>query len=123
MRVMLVYPAIDCPAGVNHGLIALSGVLKSGGHDVKMIHVCDDIEPVPPTEDIVRQVVDYAPGLIGFSAMSQQYAWCVETAKALKKALPDVPQIVGGVHVTMVPEDVHNEKFWDYVCPGEAEFP
>jgi len=123
MRVMLVYPAIDCPAGVNHGLIALSGVLKSGGHDVKMIHVCDDIEPVPPTEEVVRQVVDYAPGLIGFSAMSQQYAWCVETAKALKQALPHVPQIVGGVHVTMVPDDVHNEKFWDYVCPGEAEFP
>src|SRR5262245_20411691 len=33
MRVLFIYPSLDCPPGINHGITALSGVLKEHGHE------------------------------------------------------------------------------------------
>ena len=49
MRVLFVYPNIDCPPGINHGIAAMSGVLKSRGHAVGLIHVCDNLWELPTT--------------------------------------------------------------------------
>jgi radical SAM superfamily enzyme YgiQ (UPF0313 family) len=123
MRVLFIYPSLDCPAGVNHGLVALSGVLKAAGHETKLVHVNEKVGAVPTTEDVLREIEAYRPGLVGWSVMSQQYPWSCEVAKAAKARFPQIPQIIGGVHCTMVPEDVTKDAIWDYVCPGEAEYP
>ena len=39
MRVLLIYPNLDCPIGVNHGLTMISGVLKQAGHETELVHV------------------------------------------------------------------------------------
>ena len=77
MRVLFVYPSIDCPPGVNHGLAAMSGVLKDRGHETGLIHVCEKLAPVPTNEEMIAQVREFNPGIIGFSVMSQQYAWSI----------------------------------------------
>ena len=96
MRVLLVYPNIDCPLGVNHGLAAISGVLKAAGHETKLIHVNEKLFDVPDVDQLVARVREYDPGVVGFSVMSQQYRWGVEAAQAIRAAFPELPLVVGG---------------------------
>ncbi len=120
MRVLFVYPSIDCPAGINHGLAAISGVLKAAGHETRLLHVCEKLWPLPSYDDVKDMVSEYEPGLIGFSAMSQQYDWCVSMATQLDQDF-EIPTVVGGVHCTMVPEEVTADGAFDFVCVGEGE--
>lgn len=122
MRVLLIYPSIDCPAGTNHGITSISAVLRTGGHETRLIHVCEKLWPIPSEDEIVARVRGIDPGLIGFSIMSQQYAWCRGIAARLRREFPEVPLVAGGVHCTMVPEDVTADGDFDYVCVGEGEY-
>ncbi|MCB9833174.1 MAG: B12-binding domain-containing radical SAM protein [Planctomycetes bacterium] len=121
MRVLLIYPSIDCPPGINHGLAAISGVLEHAGHRTRLLHVCDALWPIPEQAEINDLVREFRPDLIGFSAMSQQYAWCREVAAGIAAEF-DLPTVVGGVHCTMVPEEVTADADFDFVCVGEGEF-
>lgn len=121
MRVLFIYPSIDCPPGINHGLAAISGVLKSKGHETKLIHVCEKLWPIPEYSEIRDIVADFRPGIIGFSAMSQQYDWCVAVAREIDRDF-GLPTVVGGVHCTMVPDEVVSQGHFDYVCVGEGEY-
>ena len=121
MKVLFVYPSIDCPAGINHGLAAISGVLKSRGHETKLIHVCDQLWPIPDYAEIKAIVEAFGPGIVGFSAMSQQYEWCIDLAAKLDRDF-GIPTVVGGVHCTMVPEEVTADGRFDFVCVGEGEY-
>jgi anaerobic magnesium-protoporphyrin IX monomethyl ester cyclase len=121
MKVLLIYPSIDCPPGINHGLAAISGVLKSRGHDTKLLHVCEKLWPIPEYSEIKELVTSYQPDLIGFSAMSQQYQWCIDVAQEIDRDF-GLPTVVGGVHCTMVPEEVTADGRFDYVCVGEGEW-
>jgi len=121
MRVLFVYPNIDCPPGINHGIAAMSGVLKARDHDVGLIHVCDNLWPLPTTDEVLARIEAFRPDIVGFSAMSQQYAWCRGIGKALRERRPDLPQAIGGVHCTMVPDEVTNDDCWDWVFVGECD--
>ena len=67
-------------------------------------------------------VSDYRPGIIGFSVMSQQYAWSRALARDIRARFPEVPLCIGGVHPTMVPDEVTASRLFDYVCVGEGEY-
>lgn len=121
MRVLFIYPSIDCPPGINHGIASLSGVLKAHGHETDLVHVCEQLWPIPSVEQVKARVREFRPELIAHSVMSQQYAWSVETAEALRAEF-GIPQVVGGVHVTMVPEEVVREAHFEFVCLGEGEY-
>ncbi len=121
MRVLFVYPNIDCPPGINHGLAAMSAVLKQRGHDVGLIHVCDNLWEVPTTAEVVGRIEEFRPDIVGWSAMSQQFAWVCATSKALRAARPDLPQAVGGVHCTMVPDEVTATDLFEWVFVGECD--
>jgi radical SAM superfamily enzyme YgiQ (UPF0313 family) len=121
MRVLFIYPSIDCPAGINDGLASMSGFLKARGHETSLIHVCEHLWEIPTTEQILDRIARYRPGIIGFSAMSQQYDWSRETARAIRERFPGIPLVVGGVHCTMVPDEVERDPEWDYIGIGECD--
>jgi len=121
MRVLFVYPSIDSPLGFNHGLAAMSGILKAQGHDTRLIHVCEELEPIPTPDEMVARVREIDPGVIGFSCMSQQYPWARDITRHLKENGIDVPIVVGGVHCTMVPDEVVMHPEWDGVFVGECD--
>ena len=121
MKVLFIYPNIDCPPGINHGLAAMSGVLKQRGHDVGLIHVCDNLWELPTTEEVLDRIEAFQPGIVGFSVMSQQYDWCRAVSRALRERRPDLPQAIGGVHCTMVPDDVTSDAEFDWVFVGECD--
>ncbi|MHC4548655.1 MAG: B12-binding domain-containing radical SAM protein [Planctomycetota bacterium] len=121
MRVLFIYPNIDCPPGINHGLAAMSGVLKARGHAVGLIHVCDNLWELPTTEEVLDRIDAFRPDVVGFSAMSQQYAWCCGISRALRVRRPGLPQAIGGVHCTMVPDEVEADELWNWVFVGECD--
>ncbi|MBI5625544.1 MAG: radical SAM protein [Elusimicrobia bacterium] len=60
------------------------------------------------------------PDVIAASAMSDMYRHTVEFLKLAKERHP-VPAIVGGVHATILPEEVIAEGCVDALCVGEGE--
>ncbi|GIT23867.1 MAG: hypothetical protein CM1200mP40_35490 [Gammaproteobacteria bacterium] len=52
--------------------------------------------------------------------MSQQMEWVEEKSKDIREVIPELVQVIGGVHCTMVPDEVHKSKMFDYVCVGKV---
>src|SRR2546422_1800932 len=121
MKVLFIYPSIDCPAGVSHGIAALSAVLKSRGHETRLVQINENLWPIPSNQEILEIVGDYQPGLIGLSVMSQQYEWTCALARDLRARFLQLPLVIGGVHPTMVPDEVAESGLFDFVCVGEGE--
>ncbi len=126
MRVLFVYPNLYTQMGFNHGLAALSAVLKEAGHETRLLNQNENLPPVPDDADAWELVRDWEPDLIGFSCLTQQYGSALELARALREraelegvTLP--PLVVGGIHPTMVPEEVMRDGVWDHVGVGECE--
>lgn len=122
MKILMIYPQIDAPLGTNHGIASLAGVLHANGHELDLMHVSEKYKPVPSSQDILDYIEETKPGLVGFSAMSQQYQWIEEKSRDIRAAMPDFIQVIGGVHCTMVPDEVHKSKLFDYVCVGEGDY-
>jgi radical SAM superfamily enzyme YgiQ (UPF0313 family) len=121
VRVLFIYPNIDCPPGINHGLVAMSGVLKSHGHEVGLIHVCENLWELPTTEEMLERIEEFGPDIVGFSVMSQQFDWACSISRALRARKPALPQAVGGVHCTMVPDEVTATELFEWVFVGECD--
>lgn len=126
MRVLFVYPNLYTQMGFNHGLASLSAVLERAGHPTRLVNLNENLPPVPTREDLLALVRDFAPGLIGFSCLTQQYPAALELARWLRAesrrlGFALAPLVVGGIHPTMVPEEVMADGVWDHVGVGECE--
>jgi pyruvate-formate lyase-activating enzyme len=69
---------------------------------------------------LLREIVDFAPDLVCFSAVTDDYQWCSRTAAAIKGVTSAVT-LFGGVHVTSVPERVVANPNVDLLGLGEGE--
>ncbi len=126
MRVLFVYPNLDTQLGFNLGLMSLSARLRERGHETRLVNLHEDLPPVPSDDEVFEMVRGWEPGLVGFSCLSMQYASALRLARRLRERavgegveLP--PLVVGGVHPTMVPEEVMADRAWDHVGVGECE--
>jgi len=123
MRVLFVYPNLDTQLGFNHGLLSLSAVLEHAGHETRLVNLNEALPPVPTEEDLARIIEEWRPGLVAFSSLTQQHPRARELAAFLRErfeaSLP--PLVVGGIHPTLVPEEVMAEGLWDFVAVGEGE--
>lgn len=66
-------------------------------------------------------VDDFAPDVIGITAMTMNFASVVKTAEICKKARPDAKIIVGGPHTTDWPEICFQSPHIDICMSGEGE--
>ncbi|MFT5284356.1 MAG: anaerobic magnesium-protoporphyrin IX monomethyl ester cyclase [Planctomycetota bacterium] len=126
MKVLFVYPNLYTQMGFNHGLAALSASLLEAGHETKLINLNENLGSVPSDDQILENILGWEASAIAFSCLSQQYAQALRLAHSLRslaKASGDSlpPLIVGGIHPTMVPEDVMGDGVWDFVGVGECE--
>ena len=122
MRVLFVYPNLYTQMGFNHGLASLSACLQERGHETQLVNLNENLPPVPTPEDVLARVRAWEPGVIAFSCLTQQYPAALELVRWLRAAAPDLPPlVVGGVHPTMVPEQVMADGVWDHVGVGECE--
>jgi radical SAM superfamily enzyme YgiQ (UPF0313 family) len=121
MNIVIIYPNLNAEEGFNHGVACLSGALKAAEHQVQLINLNEAIYAVPSVDDIVRQVLDAQPGLIAFSVQTMQYPYARQISEAVKKAAPQLRQIIGGVHATLCLKDLIAEGYWDLIGFGECD--
>jgi len=121
MRVLFVYPNLNAEEGFNHGIAVLSGALKARGHQTELININEALYDVPTDAQVVERVRAYDPGLVAFSAMTQQYRHALRLARAIRAALPKVPLAVGGVHTLMCTEQIKADDVWDFIGVGECD--
>jgi anaerobic magnesium-protoporphyrin IX monomethyl ester cyclase len=119
------------------GVGYLAGALRAQGHAVQLVlypdpwsdtyvKQKDKDSPVVTriqtrvNRQLLREVVEFAPDLICFSAVTDDYQWCLRIAGELRPAT-GAATIFGGVHVTSVPERVVQQGAVDFLCLGEGE--
>ncbi|MCB1152509.1 cobalamin-dependent protein, partial [bacterium] len=69
---------------------------------------------------LLEKVADFQPDLICFSVVTDYFDWAAEMATAIKSHF-DVPVVIGGIHVTSVPEKVMTHPSFDFGIVGEGE--
>lgn len=115
------------------GIQYISSLLKKNGHQVKLffdpqlfndsflsIKLLSNI--FDHKKNIVSQLKDYDPDLIGISVITDFYQWASQLSQMIKEEMA-VPIILGGIHPTSVPERVIKNPFIDMICLGEGEYP
>ncbi|MHA1299800.1 MAG: B12-binding domain-containing radical SAM protein [Candidatus Helarchaeota archaeon] len=101
------------------GLAYIAGVLEKGGHKVRVL----DAAVFELTQDQVRNIFKrYSPDVIAFQAFTPLFNYSAQYAKIAKEVLPDVKIIIGGHHVTFLPEQsMQLSPETDFIVRGEGE--
>ena len=113
MKILFIYPNINAQIGFNYGLTFISAVLKQHGHTTRLLNINEKLAEVPTNGQVMEFVKDYNPDLIGFSVVTPQYQHALRYARAIK-SFSNVPIVCGGVHATMVSDEVIREECFDY---------
>jgi len=117
----------------NFGVESLSAQLKREGHEVRLFfdpkvfgegtfiiknQFLNEIFDL--TKKIISQLLEWKPDIIGFSCMTHNYLWCLNIAGNIKKSR-NIPIIFGGIHPTLIPQEVLSQDCVDMVAIGEAD--
>lgn len=92
------------------GIMYLSSIIKSKGHEVDLITTKDNYE---------KKVSEFNPDFIGYSIMTGDQNFYDSINQKLKQKYNFV-SIAGGPHPTFFPEMLEKSSF-DAICIGEAE--
>ncbi len=118
MRVMIVNPRfrlpIDTRTTPHLGLAYLAAVSEQRGDEVLLFDA--DVEDEPITEVVKR----FDPEIIGITANTPQVKSAWRTAQAIK-SVKDIPVVLGGPHVSVLPAESAARPEVDIVVRGEGE--
>ena len=121
-RVLLVKPshAVGIPDVVPPmGLLYLAAVLRSAStHDVRIL---DARLASDPAAALRRTLVDFAPDIVGISAITLERRSLVAACSRVRAWNPEVPIMVGGPHATIRPLATLADTGADAVVVGEGE--
>jgi anaerobic magnesium-protoporphyrin IX monomethyl ester cyclase len=99
------------------GLAYLAAVLKRAGHDVNLI---DAAVSNLTDQQIVDEVRQFNPDLIGITTLTPRYRIALALAMLLKEEL-GIPVLIGGSHVTALPDETMRTGCFDFAVLGEGE--
>lgn len=101
------------------GLTYLGGSVLNSGYDCRIL----DMETQCLNEkDVIDNIKEYSPSLIGITATSPVYANAKYLGNIIKRSFPDTPLCIGGVHSTVAGKKVLEEcPFFDFQVVGEGE--
>jgi len=101
----------------NLGAIAIAQTVRDLGHDVSMV----DVEQHQFTvAQAVAEVEKTSPDLVGISGIITSYYYFEPLSRALKRAFPDLPVMVGG-SLTSASDLIEEYSGVDYMVKGEGE--
>ncbi len=129
------YPGSDLPAGnLPLGLMYIASVLEKNGHKVEVLDAFMDEPTFWKTEEtlyigmpykrIKQEVQRRKPDIVGVAnPFTSQVENAIKTCSIVKQVNQDILTVVGGPHVSAVPEEFLNEaKNADIVVIGEGEY-
>jgi radical SAM superfamily enzyme YgiQ (UPF0313 family) len=105
----------------NLGLCSIAAQVPE--HDVRILDLV--LRPKSVRRRVLEEVDAFRPDLVGYSAMSFQYATARELAKVVREAVPHALHVLGGYHATVLAEEVgeRDGDLFDFVVRGEGELP
>ncbi len=101
----------------SEGIASIAAVVKQAGHEFELIHVTRPTSP----EKLAERVAATKPDALGYSCMTHTFPYLKAFAPAIRKALPNVPTLMGGVHAILNPQESIEIEGIDAVCLGEGE--
>lgn len=118
MRVALINPRfrlpIDTRTTAHLGLAYLAAVSERRGDEVRVFDA--DVEE----QSIADFVQEFQPHLVGITANTPQVKQAWRTARMIKE-VHDCPIVLGGPHVSVLPEESCEKPYVDIVVRGEGE--
>lgn len=109
------------PLSIPVGIGVLAAYLVHKGHKVK---IWDDAIRMLAAEDIGELITGYQPPYVfGISCLTASISRGYVIAKLIKEVLPEAIIIFGGIHPTVLPDDVFNVGSVDLVIRNEGEIP
>jgi len=100
------------------GLAYLASFVEQNGHRTKIL----DMDPLGMSFlDLEKAIKKHKPELVGVSFMTNQFSNALRAAQMSKKIYPEVPVVVGGNHVSALPEEIIANDFIDYAVVREGE--
>ena len=101
------------------GLCYLAAQARNIGYKVVII----DTQALSLTNhEVIKRIISLKPRYVGFTACTTQINNASYMARALKETLPDVINIIGGPHVSSMPEStMRDHPEFDVVVVGEGE--
>lgn len=121
MKIAIVVPKSFNPKQVYKeyplGAGYIGTILKENGHNVKLY---DQSVEFYENEDLVKELVEFNPDLIGFSILTATYPTSIELLNLIKKYKISCKLFAGGIHPTIFPKECLNDGF-DFAIKGEGE--
>ena len=118
MKVLLINPKTNLPietrASPSLGLAYLGAVSERQGHTVRIYD--GDVEDI----SLERVLRNFAPDLVGITANTIQIKSAWRDA-AVVKSVADIPVVLGGPHLTVLPAESAERPEVDIVVRGEGE--
>ncbi len=101
------------------GLLCLAAVARRAGSAVAVVEAsARNLSP----EAALQEVVAFKPDVVGFTATTSEIVQAADLARRVKMALPQVLTVIGGCHVTALPEDtLRSFPAFDMAVIGEGE--
>ena len=145
MKVLLIEPPFYMfqditPGAASFGLAMLAAVADREGHAVKVFSPDLEFAPMDIPEDVITKFTDvpkkmaavrerlagilatFQPDVVGISFWTARVMFGLDLAEQIKKSDPRITIVAGGVHATILPEEVLRSVVVDYVIRGEGEF-
>lgn len=100
------------------GIAYCAAYLEKEGFAVKIL----DLQAEPRTPHELKSILqEWSVKFVGLTATTVEMEMALEVAEFVKKSCPQTKIIFGGVHPTILSEDVLIHKFVDFVVRGEGE--
>ncbi|GAB60813.1 MAG: B12-binding domain-containing radical SAM protein [Candidatus Jettenia sp.] len=117
--ILLIYPPyLSKHKSPPLGLAYLAAFVEQQGYKVKIL----DMNPLGLTlSDIEDSIKKNKPEIIGISFMTNQFGNALKVAQTCKSIYPKIPIILGGNHVSALPEEAMEYDFVDFVILREGE--
>lgn len=120
MKILLVSPSFNVhtiapPLGLGY----IASVLLENGYEVKIL---DPSEKRLSVYDAVDTIVASNPDVVGLSILTPRYAISKKLIASLREKLPEIKIVVGGAHISALPEASIKDLKVDYAVVGEGEY-
>jgi anaerobic magnesium-protoporphyrin IX monomethyl ester cyclase len=99
------------------GLAYLAAVLEENGYDVRIF----DCSIGVPLAQLMTHLKEYQPDVVGITSTTPAFADARRTAEGVRQTLPKAVVVLGGAHVSAVPEHALSYDCFDVGVIAEGE--
>jgi len=120
MKVLFVYTNINgfYEDAYADGIAVMMAVTKKAGHDIRYLRIFEKNEYFLVDET----VKEFKPDVVGFTSVSSQFSAVADLTNIVKKISPKIINVCGGVHPTLYPQCVVENKSLDLIFIGDSEY-